>query len=55
MGLSDESRKTFPVEIQIRTKEMNWEAEFGVAAHWHYKETDKKRNTQQTVNWLETL
>lgn len=55
MGLSDESRKTFPVEIQIRTKEMNWEAEFGVAAHWHYKETDKKRNTQQAVNWLETL
>ncbi|MDH3510357.1 MAG: bifunctional (p)ppGpp synthetase/guanosine-3',5'-bis(diphosphate) 3'-pyrophosphohydrolase [Gammaproteobacteria bacterium] len=30
-----------PIEVQIRTEEMNRVAESGIAAHWQYKATDK--------------
>lgn len=41
-------------EIQIRTQEMNRIAEFGVAAHWKYK--NSSTNTiQPNLNWLNTL
>ncbi|HNW71870.1 MAG TPA: RelA/SpoT family protein [Candidatus Paceibacterota bacterium] len=45
-------------EIQIRTQEMHNEAEFGVAAHFIYKENEKKNNTttQKTkFDWIEEL
>ena len=42
------------VEFQIRTPEMHEEAEFGVAAHWNYKETGGQINSRQ-LKWLEEL
>ncbi|WP_204399239.1 RelA/SpoT family protein [Arcanobacterium pluranimalium] len=50
------------VEIQIRTYEMHRRAEFGVAAHWRYKENPNKKNgTVETsaedtqLEWLRQL
>ena len=33
--------KGFPVEVQIKTQEMNDMAENGIASHWLYKSGDK--------------
>jgi len=43
-----------PLEIQIRTMEMHRIAEFGVAAHWIYKE-DNGKPVEQKVEWLRHL
>jgi GTP diphosphokinase / guanosine-3',5'-bis(diphosphate) 3'-diphosphatase len=43
-----------PLEIQIRTMEMHRTAEFGVAAHWIYKE-DGSRPVEEKVEWLRHL
>ena len=43
-----------PVEVQIRTKEMHQRAEFGVAAHWSYKDGSVPTNTDDLV-WLQRL
>ena len=47
-----------PVEVQLRTYEMDRTAEEGVAAHWQYKETGAKASTDdidQHVAWLRNL
>ncbi len=47
-----------PLEIQIRTLEMHQLAEYGVAAHWRYKETgDGRRDIryEERLSWLRQL
>ncbi|HBC29623.1 MAG TPA: (p)ppGpp synthetase [Clostridiales bacterium] len=45
-----------PFEIQIRTLEMHRTAEYGIAAHWKYKEgIDEKTNYEEKLNWLRQM
>jgi GTP pyrophosphokinase len=46
-----------PLEVQIRTEEMHENAEYGIAAHWRYKESEAnlKEAYQQKISWLRSL
>ena len=51
-----------PVELQIRTFAMHRRAEYGVAAHWKYKEdgragvdTDRRRRPVDDMTWVRQL
>ncbi|MBA7479271.1 GTP pyrophosphokinase [subsurface metagenome] len=45
-----------PLEVQIRTHDMHHVAEYGVAAHWRYKEGEKKDiHFEQRIAWLRQL
>src|SRR5437764_10062279 len=50
-----------PLEIQIRTREMHDLAEFGIAAHWMYKEIagadgmPSARDPEGKLKWLRSL
>lgn len=50
----DDNGETF--EVQIRTWEMHKTAEYGIAAHWKYKEGAKKSTTfDENLTWLRQL
>ena len=50
-----------PFEIQIRTKEMHRTAEYGIAAHWKYKESNNGSETsmaqseEEKLSWLKQI
>ncbi|MBS3058649.1 MAG: bifunctional (p)ppGpp synthetase/guanosine-3',5'-bis(diphosphate) 3'-pyrophosphohydrolase [Candidatus Diapherotrites archaeon] len=41
-----------PIEVQIRTKEMHYAAETGIAAHWKYKKEDSMGKMEKKISWL---
>ncbi|WP_296109713.1 bifunctional (p)ppGpp synthetase/guanosine-3',5'-bis(diphosphate) 3'-pyrophosphohydrolase [uncultured Corynebacterium sp.] len=52
-------RGTKPLEVQIRTHEMHHNAEYGIAAHWRYKETRGNNNSESAevdqMAWMRQL
>lgn len=49
-------REGVPFEVQIRTWEMHHTAEFGIAAHWKYKEGRKgKYKFDERLNWVRQI
>ena len=45
-----------PLEVQIRTVEMHQNAEFGIAAHWRYKERGHRDELyEQRINWFRRI
>jgi len=43
------------IEIQIRTFDMHSRAEFGIAAHWKYKQGSEQQNSSPEMLWLKQL
>ena len=50
-------REAIPFEVQIRTWQMHQTAEYGVAAHWKYKQgmANEKLGTEQDFEWVRKL
>ncbi|MEQ2441948.1 bifunctional (p)ppGpp synthetase/guanosine-3',5'-bis(diphosphate) 3'-pyrophosphohydrolase [Pseudoflavonifractor sp. CLA-AP-H29] len=50
-------REGIPFEVQIRTQEMHNTAEYGIAAHWKYKQglANEKLGTEAAFEWVRKL
>jgi GTP pyrophosphokinase len=50
-------KQGLPFEVQIRTKQMHQTAEYGVAAHWKYKQglSNSVLGTEATFEWVRKL
>ena len=44
-----------PFEVQIRTREMHEVAEYGVAAHWKYKQNGQGAGDERSYEWVRRL
>src|ERR671910_3249196 len=44
-----------PLEIQVRTRDMHEEAEYGVAAHWVYKRGRAAKADDEWLTWVKSL
>lgn len=44
-----------PIEVQIRTKEMDEMASYGIAAHWLYKSGSDEVNQDRVKRWVKNL
>jgi len=44
-----------PLEVQIRTHDMNQVAKYGIAAHWSYKDEGSNKINEQKLNWVQSL
>ena len=44
-----------PFEVQIRTEEMHQIAEYGIAAHWKYKQNGQGAGSEKTFEWVRKL
>ena len=48
-------RSGIPFEVQIRTRLMHDEAEYGIAAHWKYKSGEKGTDADERLRWIAKL
>ena len=49
-------RSGIPFEVQIRTRQMHEEAEYGIAAHWKYKTGEKAgQSIDEKLRWIAQL
>ncbi|MBR0672730.1 RelA/SpoT family protein [Neoroseomonas soli] len=54
-GVTVPERRNAKIEVQIRTAEMHEVAEFGVAAHWVYKQGETSAATRKRYPWVRDL
>ena len=48
----EDEKEGIPFEIQIRTKEMHLTAEYGIAAHWKYKDGTTDKSLDMKIAWI---